>query len=257
MNGKQSLLTIGEIAKMLGITRRIIINYEDHGLISADTRGEFNTGYRYYTMDTLVRIRTIRFYQKLGLSLDEIKKYLDNTANLEPVIQRLEALRDELNLNIELLRERLNKTEQNKIEITTLPAQTVYQITANDTTVAERTNHLREIAYIAITAHGTDTSKRMYFTERSIYENDSITYCATVPENSKGEFIAKLPEIKVITKYHHGSYDKLGLTVEELINYAGQNGIMLTGKTRSVFLEGPPQHKNPENYITLVALETE
>lgn len=257
MNEKHSLLTIGEIAKTLGITRRIIINYEDHGLISADTRGEFNTGYRYYTMDTLVRIRTIRTYQKLGLSLDEIKEYLDNNANLAPAIKRLELLRDELNLNIELLRERLKQNEENKISITTLPAQTVYQITSNDTTVADRTNRLRDVAYAAITTYGTDISKRMYFTERSIDDNDSLTYCAIVPENSKGEFIAKLPEIKVITKRHHGGYDKVHLAVKELLNYAKQNGIKLTGKNRCIFLEGPPQHKNPDNFITLVALEIE
>lgn len=257
MNNNQPLLTIGGIAKMLGITRRIIINYENHGLITADTRGEFNTGYRYYSMDTLVRIRTIRSYQKFGLSLEEIKGYLDNSANLESAIKRLEALRDELNLNIEHLHIRMAKNEHGKISTNILPAQTVYSITAKDTTIAERTNHLREIAYKAITSHGTDTSKRMYFTEQTLGDADTITYCAVVPNNSKGEFIVKLPQIKAITKYHHGSYDKLHITRNELINYAQQNSINLTGRYRNIYLEGPPQHKKSENFITLIALEIE
>ena len=81
MNAKQDLLSVGEIARTMGLTRRIILNYESHGLIHADTRGDSNTGYRYYSMDTLARIRTIRTYQKLGLSLDEIKNYLDDSAD--------------------------------------------------------------------------------------------------------------------------------------------------------------------------------
>ena len=107
MTTKDNLFTIGEVAKAIGITRRIIINYEDHGLISADSRGEDDKGYRYYSMDTLVRIRTIRNFQDCGLSLDEIKEYLTGGKDLTLALRRLEALRDELNLNIEKIRERI------------------------------------------------------------------------------------------------------------------------------------------------------
>ena len=80
MSEGKGLLTVGEVAEITGVTRRIIINYEANGLIKPDTRGEFDSGYRYYSMDTLVRIRTIRAYQNLGLSLSEIKDYLDDAS---------------------------------------------------------------------------------------------------------------------------------------------------------------------------------
>ncbi len=38
---EKTLLTIGEVAKILGITRRMIINYEEKGLMTPDDRGEF------------------------------------------------------------------------------------------------------------------------------------------------------------------------------------------------------------------------
>ena len=71
MNHK-NLFSIGEIAAALGITRKIILNYEAKGLITPD-RKEGSAGNRYYTIDTFTQIRTIRVFQDLGLSLDEIR----------------------------------------------------------------------------------------------------------------------------------------------------------------------------------------
>lgn len=98
----KNLFSIGEIVKTIGITRKIILNYEKKGLIRPDVK-EGKTGNRYYTIDTFTRIRTIRTFQKLGLSLDEIRDYFDDKIDLQPFIERLEKLRDELNSNIERL----------------------------------------------------------------------------------------------------------------------------------------------------------
>lgn len=57
---KKRLLSIGEAAKALEVTRRMILNYEDKGLILPDQRDGIN-GNRYYTADTVSRIRSIRF----------------------------------------------------------------------------------------------------------------------------------------------------------------------------------------------------
>ena len=62
---KKRLLSIGEAAKALEVTRRMILNYEDKGLILPDQRDGIN-GNRYYTADTVSRIRSIRILQNLG-----------------------------------------------------------------------------------------------------------------------------------------------------------------------------------------------
>ncbi len=97
-----NLFSIGEIAKAIGITRKIILNYETKGLITPDKK-DGTTGNRYYTIDTFTQIRTIRVFQDLGLSLDEIRTYFSDTTDLQPMIERLEKMRDELNLTIEKL----------------------------------------------------------------------------------------------------------------------------------------------------------
>lgn len=68
------LMSIGEVAKSLHITRRMILNYEDKGILLPDVKTG-SGGNRYYTPETLTRIRAIRRLQTLGISLDEIKLY--------------------------------------------------------------------------------------------------------------------------------------------------------------------------------------
>ena len=53
MKKEKNLFSIGEIAKALGITRRIILNYEQRGLIQPDIK-EGSTGNRYYTLPSCV-----------------------------------------------------------------------------------------------------------------------------------------------------------------------------------------------------------
>lgn len=62
------LMSIGEVAKSLHITRRMILNYEDKGILLPDVKTG-SGGNRYYTPETLTRIRAIRRLQTLGISL--------------------------------------------------------------------------------------------------------------------------------------------------------------------------------------------
>ena len=116
MNDK-NLFSIGEIAKAIGITRKIILNYETKGLITPDKK-DGNTGNRYYTIDSFTQIRTIHVFQNMGLSLDEIREYFDGKSDLQPMINRLEKMRDQLNLTIEKLKERTREKGGDIREIT-------------------------------------------------------------------------------------------------------------------------------------------
>ena len=91
-NKEKELFQMGEVTKALGLTRRILINYENLGLVSPAVKNE-NRGFRYYSAENIVHIRLIRSLQNLGLSLAEIKSYFDNTRNLDEQINRLIILR--------------------------------------------------------------------------------------------------------------------------------------------------------------------
>ena len=249
MNHK-NLFSIGEIAAAIGITRKTILNYEAKGLISPDQK-EGDTGNRYYTIDTFTQIRTIRVFQDLGLSLDEIREYFSSSADLQPMIKRLESLRDKLNLTIEKLKERAHQQDDAVKKITIAP-QTIYCRTYHSASIADKTNLLRDTALEAMRKHGTDTTRRMYFTEFSTNAPEEISYCIAVPSESKGEYIKNLPALNAISFFHHGAYEEISDARKKLIAFAKEHHITLSGTFRNLYLEGPPQHKDKRNFITQI-----
>jgi len=249
MNNK-NLFSIGEIAKAVGITRKAILGYEMKGIIKPDKK-DGSTANRYYTIDTFTKVHTVRILQNLGLTLDEIREYYNGTTDLQPMIQRLEKMRDELNLTIEKLKERADGQGVNIKEITVEP-QTVYCRLHKSTTIAEKTVLLRNTALEAMRKYGTDTTRCMYFSEYSIKTPDDISYCVAIPPESEGEYVKQIPELKAISLFHHGAYEDIPESIKRLISYAEENNLKLSGIFRSLYIEGPPQHKNKSKFITQV-----
>lgn len=137
MKRDDKLFSIGEIAKALGVTRRIILHYEERGLIEPDKRDDA-TNNRYYTIDTFTKLRSIRSLQNLGLTLDEIRDYYNDSTDLMPLIRRMEEMRDQLNLNIEKLYERA-KVSSAQVKELKLPQQLIYRRTYRSNNVADKT----------------------------------------------------------------------------------------------------------------------
>ena len=251
MKRDRSLFSIGEVARALDITRRAILYYEEFGLIQPDVK-DGATGNRYYTIDTFVKLRTIRILQSLGLSLSDIRGYYNGAFDLPPLIRHLETLRDELDRHIESLKERSDAAPQ--VKLVRLPQQTVYRRVYTAPTVAERTALLRSTALEGMRLYGTDISHRMYLTESPIDRPDETAFCVAVPPESAGEHIAVLPAAQALSLYHHGSYETLPAAVRQLLAYARENGLTPGGTVRRIYLEGPPQHSDPARFITQVVL---
>lgn len=67
-------MTINEIAKELGITKRAIKFYEEKGLIKV---AKDSNGYRNYSDSDIEILRMISLYRKLGISIADIQKLLE------------------------------------------------------------------------------------------------------------------------------------------------------------------------------------
>ena len=59
---KEGLFKIGEVTKIMGITRKTLLVYEDMGLLKPAIKDE-ESGYRYYSADNMTQIRSIRSLQ--------------------------------------------------------------------------------------------------------------------------------------------------------------------------------------------------
>jgi len=67
MNGE---ITLREVCIKLNISRRTIQGYQQKGLIQPDSKNKY--GHLLFSTATLKRIAIIRFYQRIGFSLEDI-----------------------------------------------------------------------------------------------------------------------------------------------------------------------------------------
>lgn len=76
------MLTIGQLAKQVGLRASALRYYEDEGLLAPDARSE--AGYRLYRPEAAQRLHLIQRAQRLGFSLADIRTLLDawDTGNL-------------------------------------------------------------------------------------------------------------------------------------------------------------------------------
>jgi DNA-binding transcriptional MerR regulator len=71
-------LTVGEIAKLSGLTVRTLHHYEAIGLVVPGARTE--AGYRLYGRPEIERLQEVLFFRELGFGLDEIRSMLEAQA---------------------------------------------------------------------------------------------------------------------------------------------------------------------------------
>ena len=169
------------------------------------------------------------------------------------LIRRMETLRDELDRHIESLRERSN-AEPSQVKLVRLPPQTVYRRVYTTPSVAERTTLLRSTALEGMRLYGTDISHRLYLVESPIDRPEEIAFRVAVPPESRGEHVALLPAVQALSLYHHGAYEELPAVAQRLLAGTQEQGLTPAGTIRRIYLEGPPQHKDPAKFITQVVL---
>ncbi len=124
-NGPNTLYKIGEMKKICDVTRKALLVYEEAGIISPVIKNE-KSGYRYYTLEDIRKINSLKTLQSLGLSLIEINEYLNDPSKTDIYIKRFEMLRDQLNDRISELKQRKRGTKKSpdfNIEFTVLPKQ--------------------------------------------------------------------------------------------------------------------------------------
>ncbi|MEU7927505.1 MerR family transcriptional regulator [Micromonospora sp. NPDC049107] len=70
--------TVGQAAKIAGVTVRTLHHYDEVGLLSPS--GRTSTGYRRYDDTDLQRLQLVLYYRELGFPLEEITAIIDDPA---------------------------------------------------------------------------------------------------------------------------------------------------------------------------------
>lgn len=117
----QGYMTVGEVAKKMGITVRTLQYYDKEGLLSPSAESE--GGRRLYTDKDLITLYQIISLKSLGFSLDDIKQHLISLDTPTDVANALTEQADNIRKKIEQLSASLTTIEQLRTEV--LQMQTV------------------------------------------------------------------------------------------------------------------------------------
>lgn len=251
----ENLFKIGEIVKILGVTRKTILVYEEMGLLTPAVKDE-HSGYRYYTADNMTQIRSIRSLQTLGLSLAEIKEYYYNTDNLDHYLERLMDLRATLDRNIHLLQVRASKPGDLSVHRIHLPRQVCFCRRYLCEDAKDAAIKLRD-TYIAAARTGKMSMTGRMFTIRmgELDKGLDLLCCIPVEEDFAGEERTEFAETSALCIYYRGAYEGIGTAIAALQKHVLTNHIQTTGGIRSIYLEGPPNRgDHTSDYITQVSL---
>ncbi len=117
----QGFMTVGQVAKKMGVTVRALQYYDKEGLLSPSAESE--GGRRLYTDKDLVKLHQIISLKSLGFSLDDIKGRLISLETPADVANALTEQSEDIRQKIGRLQASLSAIEQLKTEV--LQMQTV------------------------------------------------------------------------------------------------------------------------------------
>lgn len=105
----QGYMTVGELAKKMGVTVRTLQYYDKKGLLSPSAESE--GGRRLYTSKDMVKLHQILSIKHLGFSLDAIKNHLTSMNTPSEVVEALEEQAAAIREKIASLTESLHTIE--------------------------------------------------------------------------------------------------------------------------------------------------
>jgi len=251
----ETLFQIGEVIKIMGVTRKTLRVYEDMGLLKPAVQDE-ESGYRYYSADNMTQIRAIRSLQMLGLSLKEVAEYYYDMENIDIHLQRLMDLRAALDRNIQRHQVRAARQGDFTVHRTALPQQICFCRRYQCADVSEAANKLRD-TYIAAARTGKMSMIARMFTMRMNHDTTKLDLmcCIPVEDSFTGPERTEFPQTPALCIYYRGPYEGTVNAIRALMMYVKENNIETTGPFRSIYLEGPPNRgENSGDYITQVAV---
>lgn len=224
------LFKIAEVAKFLGVSTTTLRYYEQYGFIKPAKIDEM-TGYRYYDVNNISEITHIIDMRQAGLSMMQIKKYLENDFDIRSYISDLKAKRALLDKQIKISELRFLDTNNYSIsEIKTKPVYClIRESIAKD--VADVENQL--------SCFLLETLKKGYVLESNFvsfiefdtlipqFENINIKMLIMVKEPTPE--CSVFPSIHGIQTYHRGAYQNIGNAYEALLGFAKDHGLYLKG----------------------------
>jgi DNA-binding transcriptional MerR regulator/effector-binding domain-containing protein len=240
----QTHFTTGEFARLCGVSKHTLFHYDNMKIFSPETKGDNN--YRYYSLEQIEVFFVITALKEIGMSLREIKSYLDRRSPGELVIL-LQEQEMQVNRKIEELLEIksiiAHKMEQTKNallindgEINMQWQRKEYllktQINQNDSkaeaiAVAQHVRLCKEWGAENPYSFGAALNLAKIISED--YNAYEFFYTRIIRKPVKPGIYVVKPAGTYIISYHTGGYNTIEQAYPRIIDYAAASGLALSG----------------------------
>ena len=268
-------LKIGEFSQMMQVTVKTLRHYEQKGLLLPDEVDEW-TGYRYYSIEQMQKLNTIRDLQRLGFSLDEIKELYDYgsyTPSIRKITEKIRETDEQLKLLLARRRQLLDWRNSRK-EIKTMEKFSIQSlpeiIVASHREIIPNYEALGGICVNKIAPEmqrlGCKCPPPGYcFTIEHNKEykptDIDIEYCEQVEELGTDSAIIQFKTLPAIPKAHcmkhYGPYDRFYESYLELFKYIDEQGYKIVGQHRTCYIDGPWNQENEEKWLSILQVPVE
>lgn len=274
---EKTKLKIGAFSQMMQVTVKTLRHYEQKGLLLPCEVDEW-TGYRYYCIEQMQRLNTIRQLQSLGFSLDEIKELYEegaHTPSVEQLNEKIEKTERQLRLMMarrsQLLdwmnaRKKIKAMEKLKFSIQSLPEIIV-------ASHREVISDYAALGPLCVETIGPEMQRigckcpapGYCFTIEHNKEyrptDIDIEYCEQVEEMGTDNAIIQFKRLAAIPKAlcmkHVGPYERFHESFTEAFAYIEEQGYKIAGAPRTSYIDGAWNQEDPEKWLSVIQIPIE
>ena len=266
---------IGEFSQMMQVTVKTLRHYEQKGLLLPDEVDEW-TGYRYYSIGQMQKLKDIRDLQRLGFSLDEIKELYEEDSHTPSIRQMTEKIKEtEAQLRkLIALRNQLLDWRNSRKEMKTMEKFSIQSLP--EIIVASHREVIPNFAAIGPMCYekiGPEmqrlgckyTTPDYCFTvvhNKEYTPTDiDIEYCQQVEEMGTDSAIIQFKRLSAILKVlcmkHVGPYERFYESFIEAFRYIEEQGYKVAGQPRTSYIDGAWNQDDPEKWLSVIQIPIE
>lgn len=263
-------LKIGDFAKFMQVSIKTLRHYEMLGLLVPNEINE-NSGYRYYGIEQMQRLRAIQDLKALGFGLEEISN-LAEEAMRSPTREQIEEKLLACNQQLEILTQRrknLEATLQHRNELELMEQFELQQLPAITVASHSHIPDYESLGSICVQTIGPEMQRlgcectqpgycftMEHSTEDENSDHPNIEYCEQVKEAKTDSPIIQFKHFEAVPTAlcfkHRGPYCRFYASFAKVFAHIEEKGYRICGTPRISYVDGIWNQPNPEEWISII-----
>lgn len=259
-------MTTGDFAKLMKVSKHTLFHYDEIGLFSPEIVGE--NGYRYYSVYQMETLDTILILKKFGMSLKEIKSFMEKRSgehflevfeekqrSIDQEIKRLQTMKQWMIQRKEKIHY-MQKCDFSKISMIKHPERYyIYEKIKDAASEKEFVFKINKMINKLEDGHDYDIAyiQNKQTIEKGIYDdyrNVVLLLHERVLEDTK-----TIPEGRYLTVYHKGHWNTIGEAYKRLLRYIEDHQIETEGDYLEYYIVDNFIEEKLEDYVTEISIK--